>query len=244
MTIDVSATSDTGVVTIGREDFLADHWDYRAGEHVTVLGPTGWGKTHLSYQLLEHTVNPKLPAVILVMKPRDETVSKWDKRLGFRRVRQWPPGVPWPPTAKPSGWTLWPKHTFDPEIDDQELHWQFRKGLLDSYKKGNRIVFCDEVAGLTRLGMKGDLVAVWERGRSMETGLWAASQRPVDVPLHAYSQAEHLFLGNDPDVRAQQRYGEIGGIDPKLVIMTCRGLRKRQWLYIRRTDRAVCIVDK
>jgi DNA helicase HerA-like ATPase len=229
--------------TFDREEFLTERWRYRCGEHVTILGPTGSGKTHLAYQLLERSATLRLPAVVLVMKPRDETVQTWTRRVGYRRVRSWPPVASiWQP-SRPPGWVVWPKHTFDLDRDDAMLEGQFRRALMDSYKRGNRISFCDETAGLMDLGLKRELVAVWRRGRSMGNGIWAASQRPVDIPLDAYSQAEHLFLFHDPDKRARERFAEIGGVDPYLVQMANQRLGRHQALYIRRDGPRICVVD-
>lgn len=230
------------IVEFSREEFLAERWRYRPGQHVTILAPTDGGKTTFAYQLLERTARPELPVVSLVMKPRDATVKTWSDGLGYRTVRSWPPtSSPWAP-RKPAGYALWPKHTFDPEVDDVTLYQQFRKAISDSYKRGNRILFADEVAGLTDIWLERHLKNVWQRGRSMGCALWAASQRPFNVPLDAYSNAEHLFLGNDPDERSRKRYGEIGGVDVRLIQNATKDLPKFSWLYLRREGRVLCIV--
>jgi hypothetical protein len=117
--------------------------------------------------------------------------------------------------------------------------------MLDCYKRGNRIVFCDEAYGLSNeLGLNRELVTLWTRGRSMRTGIWAASQKPTHIPLHAYNQAEHLFLANDPDKRARDRFSEIGGVDPDLLKATVPQLEKHEWLYVRRDGPVMCVVEK
>lgn len=223
-------------------EFAAERWDYHRGDHVTVLAPTDWGKSYLLATLLEVTASPKLQAINLCIKPRDKTMVDWTKRLGYRQVRSWPPGpsltTMW---RKPAGYTLWPRHTFDPDVDDYVLYTQCRKAILDSYKRGNRIINADEVLGLIDLGLMKDLRGVWTRGRSMGCGLWGANQSPSYIGRWAYSQAAHVFLGNDPDKRARERFGEIGGgIDPDLIRSMTLGLGEHEWLYIRRRGRVMC----
>lgn len=224
------------ITQLERDDFIDNYFEYTPGEHLTIVGPTGSGKTWLGYQLLAATAHEELPAVVLVMKPKDKTVTKFSKQNNYRVINNWPP-LPsiWNPGKKP-GYVVWPKFTYDPDVDD-ELQWEiFRRTLLDCYKKGNYIIFADETYSLAEeLGLKKELTTLWTKARSMNTGLWSATQRPTYVPLWAYSGAEHLFLAKDPDKKARDRFAEIGGVDPEIIKTTVMNLPKHHWLYIRRS---------
>jgi len=211
-----------------RQDFLDNYWSYQRGEHVTLIQPTGGGKTHLAYSLLGQT---KMPATALVMKPRDPVPAEWTRRLGYKEVQHWPP-TKWPWQEPPPGYTLWPKQSLtDLDADDKLLHDEFGKALLHAYRHGDQIVFADEVGGLCELKLQKHLKALWMRGQGMGAGLWAATQKPSGdqsgpaVPTYMYSAATHLFLGHDRDKRNRERFGEIGGVDGKLVEETVSGLR-------------------
>ncbi len=230
---------------IDRVTFLHEYWDYKPGQHVTFLAPTQAGKTTFMAQLAGVSCTPKLPGVMLVMKPRDPVVVKIIRELHFKRVKTWPPPRVVNPFEKNdhNGWALWPKHTFDVDVDDKNLETEFRKALTDSYKKGDRVVIADETVGLcAELRLEKELNAIWTRGASMGCGLWAATQRPAYIPRNAYSMAEHVFLAYDPDVQTRKRFGEIGGVDQKAVEAVVETLPKFHWLYIRRSDRVSAII--
>lgn len=230
---------------VRRDDraFFLDHvWDYQPGEHVTILGPTGSGKTHLAQELLERSATPEMPAVMLVLKPKDPLVERWAKKVAFKKVTVWPqPPSPWR-TSPPPGYVLWPRHAFR-VAQDRENHLRvFETAIMDSYRKGNRIVFADEVSGLQRLGLTDELETVWERGRSQPCGLWAATQRPTHISSHAYVEPTHIFVSYVGDKRAQERLAEISGVDYKLVRHTVANLGHWEWLYIHRPTRRMCII--
>jgi hypothetical protein len=241
------------IVEYDRTEFLETIWDYKPGDRLSIIGPSEAGKTYLSYQLLDFTATPELPAVVLVMKPDDETIDKFDAKLGFKRIKTWPPSMNPLQSRKPRGWTLWPEHTTDFGATNLNMYQQFRKAFLGVYwhrktrwgkKLQGMILFADELAGLDdELGMELEIKMMYSRGRSMKAGIWGATQRPVDVPRLAYSSANHLFLAYMPDEGDRKRFGEIGGgIDSKMIEEICLQLPQFWWLYVRRSDRSLCIV--
>lgn len=242
MTLRTSRAPAYSIETFSSEDFIGERFNYDRGQHVSFLAPTQAGKTTLAFRLLESISDNKRPAVVLVMKPRDPVVQKWLehlKQVGWKRVRSWPPIT----GTRAPGYIFWPSHSFDPKKDNPELETKFRKVILDCYRKGNRVLFADEIYGLTKeLDLEDELAAIWSRGAGMGCGLWAASQRPYSVPQYMYSQAEHVFLAYTPDRRDRQRFSEIGGIEGRAVEEQVARLPKFHWLYIRRTGPEWCIV--
>ena len=45
------------ILRVPREEFVTQRWHYEPGEHVTLLAPTGNGKTTLAYELLNVTAS-------------------------------------------------------------------------------------------------------------------------------------------------------------------------------------------
>lgn len=237
------------VLQLTRDEFLENYFDYRPGEHVSIIGPTQIaGKTHLAHQLLNRAIETTgLPALSLVMKPRDSTVAKWAQQLQFKEISDYPPSK-WPWQAEPRGYTLWPKHSFDPDKDNARIRTIFRKAILDKYRTGDSIIFGDEVYGLcVELGLATELTALWTRGGGMGAGLWSATQKPSgtqqgSIPSFVYNSPSWLFLSRDPDRRNQQRFAEIGGIDGNGVAELTQSLRKYEFLCIKRDGPYMCVV--
>jgi hypothetical protein len=249
-----TAVRGTRIRRFSRGEFFSRRWRYKNGEHVAIIAPTQDGKTVLGFQLLKITTKPTLPGIVLVMKPRDPTPAVWTKHLGYPELPAWPPPKPYPWQAQPSGYTLWPRHTFIVEVDNEHLSEQFAAAIQWAYKRGNCIVFADEIYGLLAEldGLQDDLIALWSRGGGMGTGLWAATQRPAGsaghgVPGFMYSNSTHLFFGKDPDKRSRQRYGEIGGVDAQLLEAVVLSLRKYEFAYVHRGDANggpyICILE-
>lgn len=225
-----------------RQEFLTERWSYHAGDHATFIAPTDYGKTTLAMQLLAHTISPKLPVYNLAGKKRDAVMKAFTEQMGLRLIKDFPPPLSDKLRAKPPGWTIWPPHTGNEDIDDPLHSRVFRNTMRYCAAKGNCILHLDEFGEMKELGLDKTTRAIHRRGRSNGVGLWGGIQGPTYAETHAYSQAMHLFLGHTSDKRHRERFGEIGGVDPKLVETAVLALPDRHWLYIRRRGRVMCVI--
>lgn len=228
------------VLRVARPEFLEHYWHYKPGQHVAAFGPTQRaGKTQLLFELLQATLRPGLTPIAFSMKPRDRTAARWTRELGFKEVATWPPPVRMPWQERPAGYTLWPRHTYDPDVDNENLRGEFRKGMLHGYKKGRHILMLDEIHGICgELALTEDLLAILTRGGGMGCGAWLATQKPsgthqAPLPGFVFNCPYHFFLAPDNDHRNRSRYAELsGGIDPDFIDRTTLQLQRFEFLYL------------
>jgi hypothetical protein len=227
------------VLRLTRDEFLSEYFDYRPGEHLSLIYPTRRGKSHLAYQLLNSAMkqNPDLSVVSLMPKPRDPATTQWARKLSLKEIPDYPPRKRyfWEPV--PRGFVLWPQH--DPSLDAtanrEQVAGKLRKCLSAQYWRGNSVTFADDVHNLAILmGLNPELEEFWTAGGSSGAGLWSANQKPSgtqhsgSVSSFSYNAPSHLFLGKDTDERNVRRFGEIGGVDPREVEGIVRNLRLYQ----------------
>ena len=236
--------------TLGQDEFIDGYLDAKPGEHISLIGPNGGGKTTLGMKIMGqlHRLYPQTTGVALVMKPHkgprgagrgvtgDPTVARLARALKAPITREWPLSVGQKTLhgkEETPFWVLWPRHSDDFRLDRVRHAALFESALLDSYNKGRRWIFADEVFGLTNeLRLQSVLEHIWSKGRSMETAIVGATQRPAGVSRFMYSSARHLFLWRDPDADARKRYAEISGMDPKALVALTDGLRRHECLYV------------
>lgn len=235
-----------------RAEFLAERWDYRPGEHVSLITATQNGKTTMLFDLLRNTDTSwcSVPPTMLVAKPRDKTVAEGLDYVGYDEIDTWPPPKKWF-QEKPYGYGFWPKHLRDADEETNNAHLaaQFRPVVQDLFWRGNSILVADEIYHLCAvLNMSSQMTRHWTQGMGMGAGLWSATQKPSgtqqgSMPSFLYNSPTHTFLGREPDQRNRQRFGEIGGVDPKLVASTVLDLQRFEWLYIHRDGPKMCIIE-
>jgi hypothetical protein len=244
---------DDGVWVIGRREFASQYFHYKPGEHVLFGGPTQRGKTTLAFDLLEFCAFPQCPAYVAVSKPHDKVTAKRGIELGYRRVSDWPVpkklGEIW--NGPPSGYLIWPQFgDLDSDIDNCS---RITASLLnDRYTAGVRnkkgiLVMDDTMVKSKVLGLDQKMVTISAMSGAMGIGQWTFVQKATDsgrAAIWSYSQAEHIFLLPDPSKTAQKNYAMISGADPESFIAVSKTLQPFQFLYYKRTEKYLCVVDK
>lgn len=199
-----------------------DRFLWYQGEHVSLIGPTGGGKSTLALALLER----RKRSVILATKPRDATLSEFlRKHREYKRLAKWEYDpdkrrvMLWPPIAKPEDMAV------------QARAMAHAMGWI--YRHGGWCVLADELRYLVKnLKLQRYLDLFWLQGRSLGISLVATTQRPAWVPVEMYDQATHLFFWKDNDERNLARIGGLGALNSKLVRQHVQMLNKHDVLYV------------
>lgn len=190
---------------VGWQEFLSSRFRWNQGEHVSMIGPTGGGKTTLALEILPR----RQYVTVFATKPVDPVLNRLT-RDGYVRIREWPP----PPTANRV--LLWPRFRGKSDLPNQRK--VMSDALVEMFGTGGWTVYIDELAYLCQmLKLDTDLRLLWQQGRALKLTVVGATQRPAWVPLELYSQATHLFFWRMNDQRDLLRIGGIGSVDPATI---------------------------
>lgn len=208
--------------------------EWKQDEHVSIIGPTGTGKTALSVTLLKI----RTYKIFLVTKPEDDKLENALLRQNYVKINAFPKDPP----DDVDRYLLWPPGSGEMT---PEAHTQQRTVIKDAFTKifrgpaggkpGRWCICLDEaryVADPAYLGLRREINQLLIQGRSLRIALVLNFQRPSWVPPEAYDQASHLFIAGDNDRRNVQRFREIGGVDGELVAATVQNLDQYEWAHV------------
>ncbi len=220
---------------------------WRQGEHITIIGPTGSGKSFLALQVMR----ARKYYILLLTKGNDSTLDKFVKDEKVTVIQSWPlDGF-----EDENGHlkvALWPRFT---GVDSFQHQHNVFSQAINGYKRGARkvpgiyteggwSVLIDEVMYFTQeLKLEPELRMLWTQGRSNNISLVAGTQRPRDVPMLMLNQYTHLFVFQSTDKYEIERLASIGGNVSNIIKEYVPKLQRHQFLYINRIT-AEAIISK
>jgi energy-coupling factor transporter ATP-binding protein EcfA2 len=227
----LQSISATEAPRIPWEKFRAGVFDWKAGEHVGLIGPTGLGKTTMLKAIL-----PLHPfVVVFATKPRDSSMTQLIAERGYVRLDRW---RSLDPEEYPRR-VLWPDATQlgSHEVQKQVFHDAFER----IYREGGWTVALDETWYLEQvLKLGGDIKVYLLQARSLDISLVAATQRPAWVPREIYTQCTHLMFWRTNDETDLQSISGIGWKSANTIKSLVANLDKYQVLYINTRTGFMC----
>ena len=213
-------------------DWFAREW--KQDEHISIIGPTGTGKSALAVDLLKI----RNFVTFVMTKPDDPKLEAALRRQHYVQVSAFPKNPP----DDIDRYLLWPPGSGQM---DAQANARQRAVLRDAFSKifrgpgggapGRWCIYVDEaryVADPSYLGLRREINHLLIQGRSLRIAMVLSFQRPSWVPPEAYDQASHLFIARDNDQRNVRRFREIGGVDGEIVAATVERLELYEWAHV------------
>jgi hypothetical protein len=210
---------------------LATEW--RPGQHVTLIGKTGSGKTHLTLALADLR-----SYVMLAATKRNDPLYSYMLAHGFHAVpsiREVPRTENGRPVYRKV--IIWPApHVTEENVRHAIQRREIQLMLSTAERQRNWTIVIDDIMwSYDMLQLKRELDAVWYQARSSGVSLVASAQRPTRVPRLMISGASHLFLSYVSDKRDLEPLRDIAGIVPREVIeatLPTLDWERHEFLYI------------
>lgn len=221
---DQTAKNGVGLPPFLRWGAFLNQFHWHQGEHVTMVGPTGAGKTSLALQILPR----RDYVIVLATKKRDISLYRPLEKQGY--VTQ---------TDLDLDWERFPRIIYKPPLDEptrralEEQAEDFSEALVEVFQVGNWCLYGDEIRYLTdNLKLKSEMDVLWLQGRSLGISIMVSTQRPVSIPLLAFDQATHLFIWKTTLRDDVLRVAEFGGDRSEEIRWTVPRLPEHELLYV------------
>lgn len=215
--------------------------EFKQGDHVAIIGPTGSGKTHIGFEVAEL----RTYSIVVACKPRDPLVSDalakgyWlvdtdrleipyvDGRPLHNRVVYWPRLSERSRRKMPASQVL----------AAEKAHQRPRVGAALGYirNEGHWSVLLDEGTWVCRdLGLQRDIDSALFQFRTLDSSVIILGQRPSWMGRYVLSSPTHLFLFNTNDGDDRKALGNVSGVDSKLVaeLVARLDFERHEFLYI------------
>lgn len=198
--------------------------EFKQGDHVAILGPTGTGKSHIAFDVAEL----RSYVIVVACKPADPLIDDAMAR-GYWLNQTDKLEIPYV-----DGRPLHPRVVYWPRLserarrklpDEQVLaaekrHQKPRVGAAMGYvrNEGHWCLMLDEGTWVCRdLNLQRDVDSALFQFRSLNSSVIILGQRPSWMGRYVLSSPTHLFLFNTNDGDDRKSLGDVSGVDSKLV---------------------------
>lgn len=196
------------------------HWEdfqqmflraHKTGEHVSIVGPTGGGKTTIGCEVIKMIGSRRARdgrparAVVICCKEEDDTIAS----LGWPQIKRWPPAY------GEEHCMVWPRGF--PASERARRQAAIVSPLLDEiYKEGRQTVYITEAAYVERplpkgLGLSHSMEQLWSEARSSKLTVIADTQRPRHVTLLMWTEPSWVFVIQPEDLRDLDTVAQMSG---------------------------------
>lgn len=215
--------------------WFKDNW--KPGEHVSLIAPTGAGKTTFASGLLQQ----RRYVLALDAKGGDSTLEA----LGFPRLARWPGHKQMAQTItrndeenRPSRYIVGNKARTAKET--QSLIATMRQAISESYEMGGWTVYADELMILTdprQFNLRSEIDKMLIAARDLGISFVSSYQSPTWVTPQAGRQATWVGVSYTRDTEVVNRLAEILGRPKAEIRGAIRGLERYSWILVGRDPR-------
>jgi hypothetical protein len=200
-------------------------FQWKQGEHIAAIAPTGAGKT----TLMEALVPLRKYSIFFGTKPDDPLYRRLiSKKGGFTRVESFSEIRPWHNKIM-----LWPRQRDTIRATESNMASQFRIAFDSIVKQKAWTAWLDECKYMAEgLGLRRELTYCLEQLRSIKGTTISGAQRPVWLPRSVLANSSHVFLWRTTDREDAKRLSDIGGIDARQLAQEAQQLDKHEMIYV------------
>lgn len=224
---------NTQLPTISKDEWLAAFkQNWRQGEHVLILGPTGTGKTTIALSVL----SVRDYVCVIAVKRKDETLDLFKKQR-YKVIEKWPPDYT---SHKVIFWKRPKSLTDDLLTQARAIH----GALSQMYLSGGWCIYLDEAGYIAgTLGLGRDIGVLLNQGRSAYLSIVVTMTRPSSVvarvPKEALNQPRHKLIFRYVDEVEIKACAGIIGMNWRKMLDIQQSLGKHDFVYLREQDAVI-----
>src|SRR6185312_504566 len=178
------------------------------------VGHTGSGKTYLASKLIDETVPPLLPVVVIDPKGmfHVNAGSSWEV-LGDL-PRRWEARIRHPKKPRHLRVVIQPDF-----MGDMRRHPVLNSVYQRIFAARKCLIYLDEIQALCyNSRASDDLARLVQMGRQPKISVWGSTLRPAGIPRMFLSENDHMFVfrlrDRDDRMRVSEVLGEWGKLSP------------------------------